>query len=791
MAEPLPGLKRAQYRYRIKPSDPSEEYVESAAEKEALRRKRDPLSLEELIKQREAAKIKASRPKFMSKEARAKAALENRKREVQEQRRTQEDLDDRRKKLKADGEVQLKNYTKIIEQGDTRRLFADVSRTRIKDITGKPNAWVSPAVSDEARRMQEMQRKIAQSEAERADEALKMITDQELEAIKESYLGRREKEDMRDERAKKRKHRAEGNKVFNFDWDESEDTTEKGSENPLYKTIHRASMFGRGNIAGVDKSIKVNANDFYKEKNERFRFFCDGLRRYNKEQVIEIMDEPTEVSRGINKRKNIDIEGKWDMRNWADKDLSEMTERDWRILKEDFAIATKGGNIPRPLRTWRESKLPECVHEVLEDVGYLEPTPIQRQCIPLGLMNRDLIGVAETGSGKTAAFLLPLLSWLSNIPPEMRHRNYDMGPYALIMAPTRELAIQIKEEADKFGEEKFGLITQCVIGGVDRGNQGFDLQQGVDIAVGTPGRLLDMLESHYLALGRCTYVVMDEADRMIDLGFEPDVLKILEFMPLTNAKPNEDTDEAEKLEDIDYMTKNFLSERKFRQTVMFTATMPAAVERLAKSYMRKPATVNIGQTNKPTDRVKQEVHLLNHEEHKKARLMQVLQAGFEPPVVIFVNSKKGAELLSRNLCKIGYAAVTLHGGKGQEHRQFALESIKNGSKEILIATDIAGRGIDIKDVSLVINFDMSKTVEMYIHRIGRTGRAGKNGVAVTFLTGADAHCFYDLKQLLIESPLSKCPPELDKHPEAQQKMTMKDMGHFWAAKQNEKEYSRR
>lgn len=224
---------------------------------------------------------------------------------------------------------------------------------------------------------------------------------------------------------------------------------------------------------------------------------------------------------------------------------------------------------------------------------------------------------------------------------------------------------------------------------------------------------------------------------------------------------------------------------------MFTATMPPAVERLAKSYMRKPATVLIGESGKPTDRVKQEVHLLNHEEHKKSRLMTVLQAGFEPPVVVFVNSKKGAELLAKNLSKIGYSAVTLHGGKGQEHRQYALESIKNGSKEILVATDIAGRGIDIKDVSLVINFDMAKTVEQYIHRIGRTGRAGKTGVAVTFLTGGDAHCFYDLKQLLIESPLSKCPPELDKHPEAQQKMTMKDMGHFWAAKQNEKEYSRR
>jgi len=343
---------------------------------------------------------------------------------------------------------------------------------------------------------------------------------------------------------------------------------------------------------------------------------------------------------------------------------------------------------------------------------------------------------------------------------------------------------------DKFGN-KFNLKTKTVICGVDKGEQGFLLQQGVDIVVGTPGRLLDMLESRYLALSRCTYAVLDEADRMIDMGFEEDVLKILDFMPVSNMKPAEESEDAKKLEDGDFMSENFFSERRFRQTVMFTATMPAAVERLAKGYMRLPATVTIGQTNRPTDRVIQEVHILNHEEHKKNKLLSVLQEGFVPPMIIFVNSKKGADLLSKNLGKIGYQACTLHGGKGQEQREYALKSLKDGSKEILVATDLAGRGIDVKDVSLVINFDMAKTVEQYIHRIGRTGRAGKTGHSVTFLTGGDAHCFYELKQLLIESPISKCPPELDKHPEAQQKMTMKDMGHFWAAKQNEKEYSRR
>lgn len=251
MAEPLPGLKRAQYRYRIKKTDPDEDYRESEAEKEALRRKREVLSLEDLIKQRENAKIKASRPKFMSKQERAKLALENRKREVVDQRKAQEELNEKRKKLKVDGEKQLQNFTRIIEQGDTRRMFADISRTRIKDITGKPNAWVSPAVSDEARRLQERQMMMARTEAERADEALKMMSNEELDAIKESYLGRKEVEDIRKNREKKRKQKRDGNKDFNFDWDADDDTTDQGNENPLYKSVHQAALYGRGQIAGI------------------------------------------------------------------------------------------------------------------------------------------------------------------------------------------------------------------------------------------------------------------------------------------------------------------------------------------------------------------------------------------------------------------------------------------------------------------------------------------------------------------------------------------------------------
>ncbi|XP_046674796.1 probable ATP-dependent RNA helicase DDX23 [Homalodisca vitripennis] len=336
------------------------------------------------------------------------------------------------------------------------------------------------------------------------------------------------------------------------------------------------------------------------------------------------------------------------------------------------------------------------------------------------------------------------------------------GPYAIILAPTRELAQQIEEETNKFGGP-LGIRTVVVVGGLSREEQGFRLRLGCEIVIATPGRLIDVLENRYLVLNQCTYIVLDEADRMIDMGFEPDVQKILDFMPVTNLKPdNEDAEDEAKL------LANYNSKKKYRQTVMFTATMPPAVERLARTYLRRPAVVYIGSIGKPTERTEQIVYMVS-EQDKRRKLMELLSRGVEPPVIIFVNQKKGADVLARGLEKLGYNACTLHGGKGQEQREYALASLKSGSKDILVATDVAGRGIDIKDVSMVINYDMAKTIEDYTHRIGRTGRAGKTGVAVSFVTKEDSPLFYDLKQTILSSPISTCPPELLNHPDAQHK----------------------
>merc|ERR1719187_1509685 len=234
-------------------------------------------------------------------------------------------------------------------------------------------------------------------------------------------------------------------------------------------------------------------------------------------------------------------------------------------------------------------------------------------------------------------------------------------------------------------------------------------------------------------------------------------------MPVTNQKP--DTEDAE---DMSKLAQNFKSKGKYRQTVMFTATMPPAVERLARTYLRRPAVVYIGSIGRPVERTEQVVHLMK-ENDKRNKLITILNSGIDPPILIFVNQKKGADVLARGLEKMGNNAATLHGGKGQEQREHALAGLKTGAKDILVATDVAGRGIDIKDVSLVINYDMAKNIEQYTHRIGRTGRAGKSGKAITFLTQEDSPLFYDLKEMLVSSPVSSCPSELANHPESSNK----------------------
>nr|XP_043605889.1 DEAD-box ATP-dependent RNA helicase 21-like isoform X2 [Erigeron canadensis] len=553
--------------------------------------------------------------------------------------------------------------------------------------------------------------------------------EKELEAIKEQYLGSK--------KPKKRVIKPSEKFRFSFDWENTEDTSR--DMNVLYQNPHEAQLlFGRGFRAGMDRREQKKLA----AKNEKE--LRDEIR---KKDGVEQKPEDAESQRL--KEEAAERYDTFDMRvdrHWSDKKLEEMTERDWRIFREDFNISYKGSKIPRPMRSWVESKLSTELLKAVDRAGYTTPSPIQMAAIPLGLQQRDVIGVAETGSGKTAAFVLPMLTYITRLPP-ISEENEAEGPYAVVLAPTRELAQQIEEETVKFAHY-LGIKVVSIVGGQSIEEQGFKIRQGCEVVIATPGRLIDCLERRYAVLNQCNYVVLDEADRMIDMGFEPQVVGVLEAMPSSNFKPeNEDEELDEK--------------RIYRTTYMFSATMPTAVERLARKYLRNPVVVTIGTAGKATDLITQHVIMVKESE-KMPRLQRLLDELVDKTAIVFINTKKSADHVSKTLEKAGYRVTTLHGGKSQEQREISLEGFRTKRFNVLVATDVAGRGIDIPDVAHVINYDMPGTIDMYTHRIGRTGRAGKTGTATTFLTLQDSDVFYDLKQMLTQSN-SSVPPELARH----------------------------
>ncbi|KAL6637058.1 hypothetical protein ACP70R_024630 [Stipagrostis hirtigluma subsp. patula] len=549
--------------------------------------------------------------------------------------------------------------------------------------------------------------------------------EEELEAIREQYLG--------PEKPKKRVIVKPSAKFrFSFDWESTEDTSRDA--NALYQSPHDALLlFGRGFLAGVDRREQKKAAAAHLNETRA------ELRR---EAVAE--DRPEGAAAAA-----------FDMavdRHWTEKALEEMTERDWRVFREDFNISYKGSRVPRPMRKWSESKLGAELLRAIRDARYAKPSPIQMAAIPLGLQQRDVIGVAETGSGKTAAFVLPMLSYITRMPP-ISEKNKEDGPYAVVLAPTRELAQQIQKETLKFAAY-LGIKVLLIVGGSDNNEdnkirkQADEVAKGCEIVIATPGRLNDLLESRYIVLNQCNYVVLDEADRMIDLSMEPQVAGILDAMPSSNLKPaNEDEELDEK--------------RIYRTTYMFSATMPPAVERLARKYLRNPVVVTIGTAGKATDLITQNVIFMKESE-KMPRLQKMLRNLGDNTAIVFCNTRRTADMRAKDLDKAGFRATALHGGRSQDQREISLDGFRKRRFNVLVATDVAGRGIDIPDVASVINYEMPSSIDTYTHRIGRTGRAGKKGVATSFLTLENTDIFFDLKQMLIQSN-SPVPPELARH----------------------------
>lgn len=351
--------------------------------------------------------------------------------------------------------------------------------------------------------------------------------------------------------------------------------------------------------------------------------------------------------------------------------------------------------------------------KALHQKGYQNPTPIQLKAIPVALQKRDLLGLAQTGTGKTAAFALPILQLLAMAGKEKEGKRPIR---ALILTPTRELAIQIAECFQEYG--KYTNLRHCVIfGGVKQKSQTDILKRGTDILIATPGRLLDLMGQGFINLNSIQHFVLDEADRMLDMGFIHDIKKILPRLP-------------EK-----------------RQTLFFSATMPPVINTLSRTILKDPVRVEVTPVSSTVDTIKQYLYFVNKPE-KKDLLVQLLKKEEKQSVLVFSKTKHGADKIARVLCKAGIGSEAIHGNKSQVARQRALTNFKAGKTQVLIATDIAARGIDINQLELVINYDLPDVAETYVHRIGRTGRAGHSGVALSFCSDEEQKLLKDIQRLI-------------------------------------------
>ncbi|KAG0145670.1 hypothetical protein CROQUDRAFT_63621 [Cronartium quercuum f. sp. fusiforme G11] len=415
---------------------------------------------------------------------------------------------------------------------------------------------------------------------------------------------------------------------------------------------------------------------------------------------------------------------KWDTTNLSkfeknfyqeDSRVTARSEREIEQYRKDKEIQIFGNRIPKPVSNFSEAGFPDYIMAEIRKAGFTEPSPIQCQAWPMALSGRDVVAISATGSGKTIAFSLPAMIHI-NAQPLLAPGD---GPIVLILAPTRELAVQIQGECTKFGASS-RIRNTCVYGGVPKGGQVRDLSRGAEIVIATPGRLIDMLESRRTNLQRVTYLVMDEADRMLDMGFEPQIKKIVEQI------------------------------RPDRQTLMFSATWPKEVQRLANEYLKDFIQVNVGSLDLTANVNITQIVEVCSEFEKKGKLIKHLEkiSSESAKVLIFVGTKRVADDLTKYLRQDGWPSLAIHGDKQQQERDWVLGEFKSGRSPIMIATDVASRGLDVKDIAYVINYDMPNGIEDYIHRIGRTGRAGRTGTAYSYISADQSKLARELLKIL-------------------------------------------
>lgn len=404
-----------------------------------------------------------------------------------------------------------------------------------------------------------------------------------------------------------------------------------------------------------------------------------------------------------------------------------MSEQAVAEMRAEMQITVSGNNLPAPIASFEECTLPEYTIEEMKRQGFTKPTPIQSQGWPIALSGRDLVGIAQTGSGKTLAYMLPAMVHIANQPPLQRGE----GPIALVLAPTRELAQQIQSVVRDYGHlTKPEIRHTCIFGGSSKVPQARDLERGVEVIIATPGRLIDFLENRITSLQRCTYLVLDEADRMLDMGFEPQIRKIIEQI------------------------------RPDRQVVMWSATWPKEVQALAEDFLTDYIQINIGSMNLSANHNIRQIIDICQEQEKPQRLIKLLKeiapttnnsANNANKIIIFVETKIKVEEILQIIRNEGYTATSIHGDKSQGERDSVLKDFRNGKSNILIATDVASRGLDVEDLQYVINYDYPNSSENYVHRIGRTGRCQQMGTSYTFFTPDNAKQARELISVLEEA----------------------------------------
>ncbi|KAF4092505.1 hypothetical protein AMELA_G00021740 [Ameiurus melas] len=482
----------------------------------------------------------------------------------------------------------------------------------------------------------------------------------------------------------------------------------------------------RSNVSLLDQ------HQYLKEKAEARKESAKEKQLKEEEKILESVAEGRalmsvkEMAKGITYEDSIKTSWK------APRYILNMPVLRHDRVRKRYHILVEGDGIPPPIKSFREMKFPQAILKGLKKKGIVHPTPIQIQGIPTILSGRDMIGIAFTGSGKTLVFTLPIIMFCLEQEKRLPFCKRE-GPYGLIICPSRELARQthgVIEYYCKLLEDESApqLRTALCIGGMSVKEQMEVVKHGVHMMVATPGRLMDLLNKKMVSLDICRYLALDEADRMIDMGFEEDIRTIFSYF------------------------------KGQRQTLLFSATMPKKIQNFAKSALVKPVTINVGRAGAASLDVIQEVEYVK-EEAKMVYLLECLQKT-PPPVLIFAEKKADVDAIHEYLLLKGVEAVAIHGGKDQEERTKAIEAFKEGKKDVLVATDVASKGLDFPAIQHVINYDMPEEIENYVHRIGRTGRSGKTGIATTFINkGCEESVLMDLKALLVEAK-QKVPPVL-------------------------------